>query len=248
MTRSSTDADPLVSVVIPTYFRNDSLEATLDSVRAQTYEPIEIIVVDDSGERHAEGVVDAAPEVTYLAHERNQGAQAARTHGIERAAGAYVTLLDDDDRPKPSKLERQVDVLESEPDVGVVYCGKEWEQGHTILPDRSIRGEVLADALAFRMTPSSTSTMLIDREVLADCLPLSDRPGGDDLGLKIELARRTRFAFVDESLLVQGHDADSRGGSMGAVEGRRQILEEYADLYAQYPNSVYQTALSHTYL
>ena len=248
MTATATDSQPLVSVVIPTYYRNEQLRGAVDSVLAQTHEPVEIIIVDDSGERHAEAVVDSYPEVEYLAHEENQGAQAARTHGIERARGRYVNLLDDDDRLRETKLEAQVDVLESTSGAGVVYCGKEWENGHRVLPDPACRGEVLEQALAFQLTPSSPSAMLIDRGRLVECLPLTDRPGGDDLGMKIELARRTRFEFVDESLLVQGHSADSRGGSMGAVTGRRQILDEYAELYERVPSSVYKTALSHTYL
>jgi len=240
--------DPVVSVIIPTYFRNDHLARAIESVLSQRYDPVEIIVVDDSGERHAEPVVECYPDVAYLPHETNQGAQAARTHGIERSTGTYCNLLDDDDRMLETKLQRQVPVLESRPSVGVVYCGKEWENGHTILPNQEIRGDVLEDALRFRMTPSSPSAMVIDQEILADCLPLADRPGGDDLGMKIELARRTQFDFVDESLLIQGAADNSRGGSMGAVTGRKQILEAYADLYEQVPPSVYQTALSHTYL
>lgn len=243
-----TSTVPLVSVVIPTYYRNEYLDRAIASVLNQQYEPIEIIIVDDSGERHAESVVDQYPTVEYLAHETNQGAQAARTHGIERASGRYVNLFDDDDRMLPTKLARQVELLESEPAVGVVYCGKQWENGHKILPNPEIRGNVLEYALRFRTTPASPSAMVIDKEILVDCLPLADRPGGDDLGMKIELARRTQFDFVDESLLIQGEAAESRGGAMGAVTGRKQILEEYAELYEQVPPSVYQTALSHTYL
>jgi glycosyltransferase involved in cell wall biosynthesis len=239
---------PLVSVVIPTYYRNEHLKRALESVIAQTYEPVEIIVVDDSGEGNASRVVDEYPNIEFLTHEQNQGAQAARTNGIERAEGKYVNLLDDDDRMKEDKLKKQVELIESDSEVGVVYCGKEWENGHKILPNHDIRGDVLEHALQFQTTPSSPSAMLIEKAVLADILPLADRPGADDLGMKIELAERTKFDFVDEPLLVQGHAEESRGGSMGAVSGRKQILKEYANLYKTVPNSVYQTALAHTYL
>lgn len=248
MSNSSELSTALVSVIIPTYYRNDFLQRSIESVLAQTHEPVEILVVDDSGEAHAEPVVDDYPEVEYIPFDENRGAQAARTAGIERAHGKYVNLLDDDDRMKPRKFEKQLVITESNPDVGVVYCGKEWENGHKILPNPDIRGDILHHALRFRTTPSSPSAMLIERELLTDVLPLNDRPGGDDLGMKIELALRTEFDFVDESLLIQGAAGESRGGSMGAVIGRRQILDEYADLYADAPSSVYQHAVAHTYL
>lgn len=239
---------PLVSVVIPTYYRNELLERALESVRSQVYHPVEIIVVDDSGEAHAEPVVKAYPEVVYIPLDENQGAQAARTRGIREAQGKYVNLLDDDDRLDENKLAKQVDLIESTPGGGVVYCGKRWENGHEILPDPNVRGDVLEDALEFQMTPSSPSAMLVERRLLEDILPLADRPGGDDLGMKIELANRTRFDFVDEALLIQGEAEESRGGSMGAVTGRKQILEEYSELYDTVPTHVYRNALAHTYL
>jgi len=245
---ASERADPLVSVVIPTYYRNEYLRGALDSVVEQSYDPIEIIVVDDSGESNAAPVIKEYPEVKYIAFEENQGAQAARNRGLENASGDYVNLLDDDDRMKEEKLEKQVALIESDPALGVVYCGKQWESGHSILPEQDIRGNILHDALEFQTTPSSPSAMLIDRTVLERILPLANRPGGDDLGMKIELAMRTEFDFVDESLLVQGDAGESRGGTMGAVAGRYQILEEYSCLYESAPRSLYRNALAHTYL
>lgn len=248
MTGAEDTSSPLVSVVIPTHYRNDHLNQALQSVLNQTYDPIEIIVVDDSGESHAATVVDAYPDISYIAHERNQGAQIARTNGIRRARGKYVNLLDDDDRMQENKLEKQVALIESNSDIGVVYCGKQWESGHPVLPDSDVRGNVLQHALEFQMTPSSPSAMLIERALLEEILPLADRPGADDLGMKIELARRTDFDFVDEPLLIQGHAEESRGGSMGAVIGRRQILDEYSDLYDEFPAKVRKNAVGHTYL
>jgi len=57
--------DDLVSVIVPTYYRNDRLRDTIGSVEAQTYDPIETIVVDDSGEAHARPVADEF-DVRYL--------------------------------------------------------------------------------------------------------------------------------------------------------------------------------------
>ncbi|EMA45326.1 glycosyltransferase family 2 protein [Halococcus saccharolyticus] len=241
---ASTLDGPLVSVVIPTYYRNDRLGGAIESVIDQDH-PTETIVVDDSGEGHAEPVVDEF-DVTSLELDRNRGSNPARTMGAERATGKYVQFLDDDDRLLPGKFARQVDLLERT-DAGVAYCGMTYEDGRTVLPDSTVRGDVLESALAFAMSPCVTSTMLTDREVLDHVLPLPDRPGGDDLGLMIDLARRTSFEFVDDSLVRRGLIDDSRGKSPGLIRGRLEIVREYDDLYREASPGVRADALANTY-
>jgi glycosyltransferase involved in cell wall biosynthesis len=113
------NSNGLVSVVIPTYYRNDGLRRAIESALSQTYDPVEVIVVDDSGERYAEPVAREY-DVTYIAHEENLGGNPARNTGIKAASGEYIQLLDDDDRLLPEKLERQIPALEADPSVGVV--------------------------------------------------------------------------------------------------------------------------------
>lgn len=233
---------PLVSVVVPTHYRNDRLRSAVESVLDGDYDPVEVVVVDDSGEGHARPVAVEYP-VDYVALSENHGGNPARTVGIERSEGAYVQLLDDDDVLHPSKLSRQVDLLEArksdgpqdERAVGVAYCGMRFEGGGGVRPRPNRRGDVLDRALAFDLSPCVTSTMLVDAEALAAAMPLADRPGGDDLGLMIDLALTTRFDYVDEVLVTRGEAETSRGKSSGVVRGRRDILAEYADLYARHP-------------
>lgn len=241
------EAGPLVSVVVPTYYRNERLREAIESVRVQSHEPWEILVVDGSGEAHAEPVVsDFGDDVRYIAQAEDEGAHAARSEGAAAARGDWVNFLDDDDRLHPRKLERQLERAD-ETGAGVVYCGVEWEDGHRILPDPDVQGEVLEYALRFQMTPSSPSAMLVDADVLAELLPLSNRHGADDMGMKIEFARRTEFAFVDGVLLTKGASDDSLGSSWANVEGRFELLDRYADLYADHPEAR-RVALAHTYL
>lgn len=226
------DVDVDVSVVIPTYYRNEALRRAVDS--AVEAGAAEVIVVDDSGEAHARPAVQGLP-VEYVPLEENRGGNPARQAGIERATGDAVQLLDDDDRLHPEKLDRQRPQLGD--GVGVSYTGMDFEGADPRLPAPGARGDVLRRALAFDLSPCVTSTMLIDRDLLEALLPLADRPGADDLGLMIRLARRTGFEFVEEVLVSRGVEADSRGASMGVVEGRRAILEEFAALYDRYPGA-----------
>ena len=236
----------IVSIIIPTHYRNDRLETAIESALNQSYRPIEVIVVDDSGEAHAKPVVDKYDVITYVPLDRNRGAQAARTRGIEESSGAYIQLLDDDDTLVSTKLEKQVPLFNDE--IGVVYSGFEWDHGECVLPNAEIRGNILEATLRFETVPCVTSTMLIAREPLLDILPLRDRPGADDAGIKIRLARRTQFDFVDELLMYRSNTPNSRGDSSGNADGVRLIIDEHESLYDQFPPEVRRTALSKAHL
>jgi glycosyltransferase involved in cell wall biosynthesis len=232
----------LVSVIIPTYYRNDRLETTLERVFSQTYDPIEVIVVDDSGERYAEPVVTTFESVQYIPLEENSGPNVARTRGIRAATGEYIQLLDDDDQLFETKIEKQVARFEGDGDLVVVYSGGVYESGEPFLPSKDARGDVLERALTFDLPACITSSMLIRREPLGEAMPLPDPPGSDDTYLKIELAQRGLFEFVSESLLLKGEEVDARSDSEGAVTGTYDILSTYSDLYDRFPPSVERKA------
>ena len=105
-------ASPLVSVVIPTHNRQEMLERALNSVIAQTYPALEILVVDDAS---GDGTADLVGEVQsrsagvrYIRKATPEGAPAARNAGIQAAEGELVTFLDDDDEYLPERIEKLV--------------------------------------------------------------------------------------------------------------------------------------------
>lgn len=114
--RASFDHNPLVSVVIPTYKRTTQyLSRAVESVRRQTYQNLEIIIVDDSTaafpqraetERYIQSLND--DRVRYYQNEKNCGGSLTRNRGISHARGEYITFLDDDDEYMPRKVEKQV--------------------------------------------------------------------------------------------------------------------------------------------
>lgn len=109
----------LVSVVIPTFRRPDKLDRAIDSVLAQTYSEVEVIVVDDNdpdteGRKLTEELMlkyEQEPRVKYIKHERNKNGSAARNTGARNSDAEYVAFLDDDDVFYPQKIESQVNVL-----------------------------------------------------------------------------------------------------------------------------------------
>lgn len=236
-----------VTVIVPTYYRNDTLAEAIESVYRQEYRPIELIVVDDSGEAHAEPVVEEYDEVTYVPLAENRGAQAARNVGFERTTGEYVQFLDDDDRLRPDKFDKQTARFTDS--VGVVYSAVEiLETGEVISPKPKIRGDVLKYALQHALWPCSNCTMLMKRSLLDEVMPVDHEHAADDVGLQIELARRTEFDYVDEPLIYSRNELDDAlSASPEYFEARLQLVSEYAELYDRYPEHVRKRVLSATY-
>lgn len=131
-------ASPLVSVIIPTFRREQGLRAAIDSVLCEGVASFEVIVVDDAPERSAEAAVAdlADPRVRYVANPTPSGGRPAevRNLGIRMAAGRYLYFLDDDDRVVPGGLTAMVNALEARPDRGVAFGTV-----RCVGPDRQIR-------------------------------------------------------------------------------------------------------------
>lgn len=115
---------PLVSVVIATDRGGPYLAEALDSVARQTYDKIEVVLVDD-GSQDVESlrrITDPFPGVTVL-HQTNAGVSVARNNGVRGSSGDLLVFLDDDDRWHPDRIERQVESLLSNERAVVSYCG-----------------------------------------------------------------------------------------------------------------------------
>ena len=127
----------LVSVIIPTYNRAHLIRETLESVRAQTCRPIEVIVVDDGSTDSTEEAVRKFAEsatdlqVSYVRQD-NRGAPAARNRGLAESGGEFIQFLDSDDLIRPSKLAEQVRAMRGGPDIQYVFSAWEmFEEGST---------------------------------------------------------------------------------------------------------------------
>ncbi len=101
----------LISIIIPTYNRADLVVGAIESVRAQTYPAMQIIVVDDGSQDQTAKAVARFPEVEYYFQE-NKGQAAARNLGLKHARGEYIASLDSDDRWHAKFLEFAVSGLE----------------------------------------------------------------------------------------------------------------------------------------
>lgn len=120
----------LVSVVIPTYKNKESLKKSVDSVLDQSYQDIEIFVIDDNSpntdsRKETEFVMAKYadnPRVHYIQHKENKNGAAARNTGINASKGDYIAFLDDDDIFFPDKIKKQVNYLDTHLEYDATYC------------------------------------------------------------------------------------------------------------------------------
>lgn len=123
----------LVSVIIPTFNREHFLSEAIQSVIAQTYRPIECIVVDDGSTDETKTLVEtlnlSTPESFILKYiyQSNSGSQVARNTGTHASTGEFIQYLDSDDLLYPEKLEKQVEYLKTHPECDGVWGS--WAKG-----------------------------------------------------------------------------------------------------------------------
>jgi glycosyltransferase involved in cell wall biosynthesis len=166
----SMERDRLVTVVITVYNGTPYLAEAIESVLAQSYSPVELIVVDDGSTDGSGEIARSYGSALRFARQENAGPGAARNHAIELATGSYYAFLDADDRFVPRKLERQMEILDAQPEIDMVF-------GHItefVSPDidegaRALLREPVHDE-PWRMT----NLMLVRREAYHRVGPYSD--------------------------------------------------------------------------
>jgi len=244
---STADApNPLVSVVIPTYDRPEYLARAVKTVTAQTYDTVELVVVDDCSPTPAQKTIDGVDtaslaSVQCLRHEENRGANAARNTGIEAASGDLLAFLDDDDEWAPEKLACQVAAMrDADDDVGVVYTGTRYVDtriGDELEVTPTNRGWVTEDILTGAKF-GEFSVMLVRREAIeAAGLPDERFPSWQDREWYLRLSRHCAFKPVPEPLTTRhiGHGDQITDN----FRAKRDIsyplfLEKHRDLAAEY--------------
>lgn len=112
---------PLVSVVIPVYNNEETIEDTLKSILSQDYKNIEVIIVNDGSTDGTNDVLDQYRDIVKIINQTNAGSAVARTQGIKNAAGKYIAFIDADDLWVPWKISTQVRYLEQHTDIGMVF-------------------------------------------------------------------------------------------------------------------------------
>jgi len=237
----------LVSVVIPTYGRPDSVVGAVETVREQTYEPIELVVVDDCSSDPIEPRVrdmdlDRFAAVHVRRHDENRGAPAARATGMEVGNGDFIAFLDDDDRWVAEKLANQVAALrEAGPEAVVAYTGMRIVDGDsgTVRTHKPAASGDLTKTLLCRNVVGSYSTVLVRREAV-DAVGSPDErfPAWQDLEWYVRLSQHGEFVVVSEPMAINtqagAHNQLSDDFEAIATEAYPLFLKKFRPLAAEY--------------
>lgn len=137
--------NPLVTVVIPAYNAEKYIADTLKSIVSQSYQNLEIIIVDDGSTDNTAAIIKSfLPRVRYLSQPNSGSCAAPRNHGLREASGNLITFFDADDIMRPNKIASQVQTLVKIPDAVACisnyrnFCGMEqWEDHFSSCPKLS---------------------------------------------------------------------------------------------------------------
>ena len=210
----------LVSVIITTYKRPLALvQRAVDSVIKQTWDNMEIILVDDNTDEdmltlNLKRLEQLYPDenLRYVSYEGNRGACYARNYGLGLAVGKYIAYLDDDDEWIPEKIEKQVKQIENS-EAALIYCSALIKNDTTGRLSRwnecKHRGCVYSD-LIMKNFIGSTSFPLLDKDCVIKVGGFDvDMQSAQDYDLWLRLCKEYKVDYVNEALgIYHVHDGE----------------------------------------
>ena len=241
---------PLVSVIMPTYNAGAFIEESIESVLAQTYEPIELVIVDDASddstpeiaERYARRYPD---RVRFRRASERAGPCRRRNDALDLAGGTLIAWLDHDDLWKPDKTARQVEILQARPEVGLVYSGFEAFDSETRKPvpwrdrESEAEGDILIP-LFVRGCFIGSSTALFRREGLTRRrirLREADFSFGDDYFLWLVLSLDWQVVRIDEVLACYRLHPENESRRLGETNFHLRRVALLREFLEQYPEA-----------
>lgn len=227
-----------VSVVITTHNRVQLLKQAVASVLNQSYQNLECIVVDDASNdgtyEYMQSLYDERVISIRIPKSESHGGNYARNIGIKEASGDYIAFLDDDDFWLKTKLQKQVEKMESEEDVGLVYCGRIIYVDNEFAFEQSPDSEFCGDLgkKVFEKIFCTTSAIMVRKDIL-------NRIGGFDENLAfwqeydllIRVCQITKVAYADEALIVFRNNFKDKNRLSNKYEEWKQAVQQ---IYGKY--------------
>ncbi len=246
---------PLVTVITITRNRADLISRCINSIQAQTYTNFEHIIVDGASTDNTEEVVASYQDsrIRYIkTDEAHSGHMECWQIAFDEAKGKYLCFLDDDDEYLPTKIEKQVILIESLPDeYGLVYCWMTYYDSKTgkeiKIHKPQLRGDVSLEVVE---TPavSGTPIFLVKKDAflsLGGWVSVEETGVGSDWAFGARFCQHYKVDYVPESLIKvyvnHGHtrmtnasdyyrDADKK-----MIQFHNYFLSTYSSIYDAYP-------------
>jgi glycosyltransferase involved in cell wall biosynthesis len=199
-----------VTVIIPTFNRAWSIKRAVDSVLAQDYQDMELIVVDDGSTDETPGILSSYGHAIRIISQTNSGVSAARNRGIIEASGKLIAFLDSDDYWFPQKLSTQVDFFLSRTEAMICQTEELWiKNGRHMNPKKRHQkpsGMIFSSSLHLCLI--SPSAVMVRKE-LFDQVGMFDEtlPACEDYDLWLRVTCRYPVYLIDTPLIAKtgGH-------------------------------------------
>jgi len=224
--------ESLVSVIMPTYNGEKTIQRAIKSVLNQSYKNLEVIVVDDCSQDNTVMVVNSIKDrrIKLIRHNENRNGSAARNTGIKESRGKYIAFLDDDDEWLKEKISKQIKYLKSK-------NSKEWKAcipSHRILSNRKWRevilkkeGDIRREIFMMEMSLGAGSSLLIDKEIIKEIgLFNEEYIRHQDMEYILRYLMKYKLGVMSEVLtLIHGHSGNVSGEKMATV--KKKFLKDF---------------------
>jgi len=229
--------EPLISVITPTYNRAHVLGRAIESLRSQTLENYEHIIVDDGSSDDTRDIVAGFGDdrIRYLALPERRGANTARNAGLDMARAPLVTFLDSDDEYRPHRLETTVELLSRHPEIALVSTSFITEKGGVAL--KSINGDALLAPDTFERALISHAIFIAGSAITARRAAIRAAGGFDptlwrmqDRELLLRMARGEGVLLSSDVDWIKHESPDSISRP---IEG---YVQAFSELAARHPN------------
>lgn len=218
---------PIISVIIPIYNNAQFIEKAINSVLAQKV-PLEIIIIDDCSTDYLNEVISkylSLPNVLYIKNNNNLGVAKSRNIGVNIAKGKYIAYLDADDWWQPTKLEKQLKVIESSQYV-LCYTGRE-----IVKADGSKTGKIIPVKKLINYKKLllhnciSCSSVLISTDIAKE-IPMSNDEFHEDFINWLRILKKYGHAYgINEPLLI--YRESKNGKSRNHIKSARMTFGVY---------------------
>lgn len=204
---------PIISVILPTYNRANFIRNSIDSVLNQTFEDIELIIVDDGSSDDTPNIINTYKDsrIKYIRFPNNKGVSHARNAGIKASAGQYIAFQDSDDTWDLTKLEKQYDYLMSNPNYNVVYTKMRCNCSELSIPDFYTPNDTITEneLSGFIYKPLlirnyiGAPTLLIEKSIITESNLFDESMKSlEDWDFILRIAAKHPIGYIDEPLHI----------------------------------------------
>lgn len=224
----------MISIIMPSYNTANYIEASIESVRRQTYENWELIIVDDCSTDDTDEVVRpflSDRRIRYLKNEQNSGAAISRNRALREAKGKWIAFLDSDDLWLPEKLEEQVAFMEQN---GYHFSYTNYEEIDMAGEKTGVRvrgPKKITKTGMFNYCWPGCLTVMYDAEAVG-LIQIADIKKNNDYAMWLKVCRKADCYLLDECL------AQYRKGRAGSVSthGIRTMIGWHYKLFHNVEN------------